>query len=78
MRCAALQGSESLSHLRKLAQNFPTQETGGLGGIEEDDEVPGEWREGQSVECWNNVSDPSTHLLTDLVENFDEPSKSEN
>ena len=51
------QGSESLAHLRKLASNFPTQETGGLGGlgglsglsglgglggIEEDDDVPGE------------------------------------
>lgn len=42
--CVALQGSESLTHLRKLAQNFPTQETGGLGGIDEDDEVPGEYR----------------------------------
>ena len=45
-----LQGTESLSHLRKLAQNFPTQESGGVGalagmggmaGIDEDDDVPG-------------------------------------
>lgn len=27
--------------MRKLAQTFPTQETGGLGGIDEDDDVPG-------------------------------------
>jgi nascent polypeptide-associated complex subunit beta len=56
-------GTESLSHLRKLAQNFPTQESGGVGalagmggmaGIDEDDDVP------------------------DLVENFDEASKAEN
>lgn len=34
-------GTESLSQLRKLAQNYPTQETGGdLEGIDEDDEVP--------------------------------------
>ena len=39
-----LQGPEGLSQLRKLAQNYPTQETGGvgdLGDIDEDDEVPG-------------------------------------
>lgn len=36
------QGAESLSQLRKLAQNYPTQEGGGnLGDIDEDDEVPG-------------------------------------
>ena len=41
-----LQGTESLSQLRKLAQNYPTQETGGdLEGIDEDDEVPGTRRE---------------------------------
>ena len=46
------QGTESLSHLRKLAQNFPTQESvglagmaamgGGMGAIDEDDDVPGQ------------------------------------
>jgi hypothetical protein len=39
-----LQGPEGLSQLRKLAQNYPTQETGvapDLGDIDEDDEVPG-------------------------------------
>ena len=36
------QGAESLSQLRKLAQNYPTQEgVGNLGDIDEDDEVPG-------------------------------------
>lgn len=41
-----LQGTESLSQLRKLAQNYPTQETGGdLEGIDEDDEVPGTRKE---------------------------------
>ena len=34
-------GAESLSQLRKLAQNYPTQEgVGNLGDIDEDDEVP--------------------------------------
>lgn len=40
----SVQGPEGLTQLRKLAQNYPTQETGGggdLGDIDEDDEVPG-------------------------------------
>ena len=43
VKCRLFQGAESLSQLRKLAQNYPTQETGGeLGDIDEDDEVPGQ------------------------------------
>ncbi len=37
-----IQGADSLSQLRKLAQHYPTMESGGdAGEEEEEDEVPG-------------------------------------
>lgn len=74
-----------MSQLRKLAQNYPTQETGGgeLGDIDEDDEVPGihhvfilSFLEVMYL-CSLSLSPLLSLYLLELVGNFDEPSKSE-
>lgn len=66
-----------MSQLRKLAQNYPTQETGGggdLGDIDEDDEVPGM---SYSAPLLCLVIEIAWSSSLELVGNFDEPSKSE-
>ena len=60
---------DSLTQLRKIAQGFPAQETGG-DDIDED-EVP-------SKSClFVCIIVITSTSLADLVGNFDEPSKSE-
>lgn len=70
------QGGADMSQLKKFAaQNYPGQDgSGQLGDIDEDDEVPGEIQ--------SNAHFQSSQLFAhctcvDLVDNFDEPSKSE-
>lgn len=66
-----------------MAQNYPTQETGGgeLGDIDEDDEVPGIHHVfilRSYVFMFSLSLSPLLSLyLLELVGNFDEPSKSE-
>ena len=50
-----------------------------MGGIEEDDDVPGELVQDDTLSTHTHThTHVHTHVHTDLVENFDEASKAEN